>query len=102
MAEPYGGLNVQRATASTSFGNATGTIFQNLIVTYKSTVRAIGNVRNGSATASIIAPCDVNGAASGRYTGSVFLDNKGITLNNKGYIQVSGVSTVAYVYWRNV
>jgi len=80
-----------------------------MIVTHVSNARAVVNLRNGSAGAPILVPFDLRAPATPplepqrRYVSSVTMDDRGLAITNtRGFLRVSGQSTAATVFFRNI
>ena len=106
----YGALKVKRVTETTSVG---AVMVCGMVVTHKSNVRAVANVRASGTAGRIVVPFDVTGSASVRHTTTVIEPNREVGImptsgNSTGaptrnaYVQMSGASTVGYVYYQDI
>ena len=105
MARQYGALRVVRATGTTSFGTVNGALVVGVVLTHKSNVRMVCHVKQSTTGGSgnIQIPFDADFSATpSRKTTSIFVDDTGLGVTKKPYVVLSGVSGVAYVYYRNI
>jgi len=97
-----GGIKQARFIADGSFGSSRGQRVVSVVVQYKSTARAIANVRSATIAGSIITPGDLCGAAGTRSQVLIHMPEDGVVMSAKGMCEVSGASTVCHVYYRNL
>ena len=103
MAMGYGAIQSARFTADGSFGSTNGVILSAVEVSHKSTARAIAHIRIGSAAGTIVRHFDRAGAASERIGNAFTFSEPGLPITGtRGFVEVSGASTVCHAYFRNI
>ena len=102
MAGQYGAQKSARFTADGSFGSTAGVIISSYVVNLKSTVRAIAHIRSGSVAGGIVVPADLQGGSAQRRAAYYYFGEPGLAVGARGLVEVSGASTVATVYFRNI